>query len=44
MDIIKYQAQKDVAHAQRAPHLFGLELFITVTYLHVFTDTFADDF
>jgi len=32
--LIKYQTQKAVAHAQRAPQLFGFGLFITSTYLH----------
>jgi len=33
MDIIKYKTQKAVAHAARAPQLFGFGLFITSTYL-----------
>jgi hypothetical protein len=33
MNIIKYKTQKAVAHAQRAPQLFGFELFITLVYL-----------
>jgi len=35
MDRIKYKTQKAVAHAQRAPQLFGFELFITSIYLYV---------
>jgi len=35
MDIIKCQTQKAVAHAARAPQLFGFGLFITTsTYLY----------
>jgi len=33
VNIIKYKTQKAVAHAQRAPQLFGFELFIMSTYL-----------
>ena len=35
MDIIKSKTQKAVAHAQRAPQLFGFGLFIASTYLAV---------
>jgi hypothetical protein len=33
MDIIKYKTQKAVAHAARAPQLFGFGLFIMFSYL-----------
>ena len=36
MDRIKYKTQKAVAHAARAPQLFGFGLFITSTYLDKF--------